>query len=229
MTKKKRTTGSKATPTAKVAPVKKPSSAVWIIGGAAILVVVAIVALSGRGSGTGAGAGAGAPAASGASADEQKYIGRLLPAGYEAPKVADLALYPETVKMTDITATDDGEKLSVPVSDITTSKIVKFEYAKAGSRALPLIAYVKPSGKLFVAVSFCPPCEGEGQRIEAPGILVCESCGTKRDLEQGVGISGACKLYPLDELPVTVAGDRISIDKTVLDNWTAQPKDRPIG
>lgn len=224
---KKKHTAPKATPkaAAKSAPPKNNRTLMLTIAGVAVLVVVG-VSLLGKSGGAGT---AGTTAAGGVPPEEQKYIGRLLPAAYQEPKVADIAVYAETVSMTNITATDDGTKLSVPVSDITTNKIVKFEYAKPGARALPLIAYVKPSGKLFVAVSFCPPCEGEGQRIEAPGILVCESCGTKRDLEQGVGISGACKLYPLDELPVTVAGDRISIDKTVLDNWTAQPKDRPIG
>lgn len=223
MTKKRKSAAPKAAPAAKPAPAKKSRSTVWIIGGVVLLAVVGMVSLSGTGSGTGGGGVAGI------SAEEQKYIGRLLPAGYQEPKVADLALYAETVKMTDITATDDGTTLSVPISDIVAKKIVKFDYAKPGERALPLIAYVKPSGKLFVAVSFCPPCEGEGQRIEPDGTLVCESCGTKRDLEKGVGLSGACKLYPLDELPVTVAGDRIVVEKAILDSWTAQPKDRPIG
>jgi hypothetical protein len=226
MSKKKHTV-QKATPkaAAKSAPPNNNRTLMLIIAGVAVLVVVG-VSLLGK---SGAAGTAGTTAAGGVPPEEQKYIGRLLPAGYQEPKVADLAVYAETVSMTNITVTDDGTKVSVPVGDITKNKIVKFEYAKPGARALPLMAYVKPSGKLFVAVSFCPPCEGEGQRIEAPGVLVCESCGTKRDLEQGVGISGACKLYPLDELPVTVAGDRISIDKAVLDSWTAQPKDRQIG
>lgn len=227
MSKKKKHTAQKSTPKAAVKPAtpKKNRTVMWIVAGVALLVLVG-VSLSGR---SGTSGTAGSTVAGGVPPEEQKYIGRLLPVGYQEPRVADIAVYAETVKMTDVTATDDGTRLSVPVSDITTNKIVKFEYAKAGARALPLMAYVKPSGRLFVAVSFCPPCEGEGQRIEAPGTLVCESCGTKRDLEQGVGISGACKLYPLDELPVTVTGDRITIDKTVLDGWTAQPKDRQIG
>ncbi|HEX9093596.1 MAG TPA: Fe-S-containing protein [Coriobacteriia bacterium] len=240
MTRKRKSAASNAAPRPVAKPGSKPASKpasksaskpappkgnrkmVWIVAGAALLLVIGVASLSGKGWGTGG-------ATSGISPDEAKYMGRFLPAGYQEPKLADVAVYTSPVTMTDITATDDGTKLSVPVGDVTTNKIVKFEYARPGARAIPLLAYVKPSGKLFVAVSFCPPCEGEGQRIEPDGTLVCASCGTKRDLEQGVGLSGACKLYPLDELPVTVAADRISVDKAILDGWTAQPKDRPIG
>ena len=49
------------------------------------------------------------------------------------------------------------------------------------------------------------------------------------DPETGIGISGACKLYPLDELPAKIQGDRIVVDRTVLDNWTVQPTDRQVG
>lgn len=228
MTKKKHTPPKSAQksvskPAPRSAPAKKNRTVMLVLAGVGVLAVVAFASLSGKG-GT-----ASSTSAAAAPAEEQKYIGRLLPAAYQEPKVADIVVYTDTVAMTNVTAKDEGAKLSVAVGDVTANKIVKFEYAKAGGRPLPLMAYVKPSGKLFVAVSFCPPCEGEGQRIEAPGTLVCESCGTKRDLEQGIGISGACKLYPLDELPVTVVGDRINIDKSVLDSWTAQPKDRQIG
>jgi hypothetical protein len=84
-------------------------------------------------------------------------------------------------------------------------------------------------GELFVGVSYCPPCEGEGQRIESDGTLTCEACGTKRNLETNEGISGACRLYPLDEVPSAVSGDLITLDTTVLETWIAQPLDRPIG
>ena len=223
MTKKRKSVPQKPAQPAKAVPAKRGRGVLWILAGLAVVVVIAIVALSGKGWGSSAGGVASA------SPDEQKYIGRLLPAGYQEPKVADLALYSEAVSMTDIKAADEGRALSVAVGDVTANKIVKFEYAKPGGRPLPLIAYVKSSGKLFVAVSFCPPCEGEGQRIEPDGTVTCESCGTKRNIESGVGLSGTCKLYPLDEVPATVAGGKIGIEKAVLDKWTPQPLDRKIG
>lgn len=164
-----------------------------------------------------------------APADEQKYIGRLLPADHQEPVVAAAAKYTTTVKMTTLTAAQEETQIVVPVADVVADKIVYFEYQKSADEVIPLLAYVKPSGKLFVGVSYCPPCEGEGQRLEADGTLTCESCGTKRDLESGVGLSGACKLYPIDELATTVAGGNIVLDKSALDGWTAQPLDRKVG
>jgi nitrite reductase/ring-hydroxylating ferredoxin subunit len=112
---------------------------------------------------------------------------------------------------------------------VSANKIVSFEYAKSDAEKIPMVAYIRPSGKLFVGVSYCVPCKGTGQDIGSDGTLTCQTCGTKRDLESGVGISGACKLYPLDELPVKVQGDRVVVDKPALDNWTVQPTDRQIG
>jgi len=131
--------------------------------------------------------------------------------------------------MTDVTAESKGTKVTVPLADIQKNKIVYFEYAKAGGEAIPMVAYIKPSGKLFVGVSFCIPCKGKKQFVDADGTLTCASCGTKRDLETGVGISGACKLYPLDEIASTIAGDKLVIEKSALDKWTPQPTDRPVG
>jgi len=228
MTKKKQhaaQASSKKAPAPKKAPAaakapapKKTNSKTLLIAGAGVaILIVALVALANVKTG------------SGAPPEEQKYIGRLLPAGYQEPKLGNLAVYPSTVKMTNVTAADAGKQISVPIKDIVSDKIVYWEYKKPGSAAIPMIAYLKVSGKVFVAVSFCPPCEGKGQRIEPDLTLTCETCGTKRNLESGVGISGACKLYPLDELPSKVVGGNLVLDKSVIDGWTPQPKDRKIG
>lgn len=165
-----------------------------------------------------------------ASAEEAKYIGRLLPDGYQEPTVAEATRYTLTVEMTELAATVTDTQVSVPVGDVAGAKIALFQYQPAGAtQSLPLIAYVKPSGKLFVGVSFCPPCQGEWQTIQADGTLTCNSCGTKRDLETMVGISGSCKLYPLDELPVTIVDGNITVDRSVIDSWTPQPLDRQVG
>lgn len=165
-----------------------------------------------------------------APAEEQKYIGRFLPAGFAEAEVASATPINATRKMTPITATADAKGgLTVKVADVVSNGIVSFSYPKAGGSPIPMIAYVKPSGKLFVGVSYCVPCQGIGQRFETDGTLTCESCGTKRDPETGVGLSGACRLYPLDELPVTVSNGVIMIDKAALDGWTVQPQDRKVG
>jgi hypothetical protein len=222
MTKKKSGPAKPPQPAKKPAPpVKKSNTKLWLIVGAVAVVAVVglVVAVANGGSGSGGGV----------SAAEKKYLGRLLPAGFQEASVAQFAPYTSSVGMTPVTAADEGGNLTLKLDDVTSKKIVSFEYAKPGGQPIPLLAYVKPSGKLFVGVNFCPPCQGKGQRIEADGTLTCETCGTKRNPESQAGISGACKLYPLDELPATVAGGKITIAKSAIDGWTAQPLDRPIG
>ena len=204
---------------------QKPGSAkLWIAGVATIAAVIVIVVLMSGGSGGGSGKGA-----SNAPADEAKYIGRLLPAGYAEPKPLKRAIYTSTIKQTDVTATDAGAQISVPVSEVTDKKIVSFAYNKPNSDPIPMLAYVKPSGKIFVGVNYCIPCKGQGQRIEPDQTLTCETCGTKRNLETQIGVSGACKLYPLDEIPSKIVGGNLVIDKAAMDSWTPQPLDRPVG
>jgi Membrane iron-sulfur containing protein FtrD-like len=210
----------KTTSAAKPAPPRKANTKAVLIAGAGIVLLIAVFAAL---SNVKPNAGGGAPP------EEQKYIGRFLPAGYQEPKLAEVVVYPTATQMTTVKATDSGKQLSVPVKDIVGDKIVYWEYKKPGSAPIPMLAYLKVSGKLFVGVSFCPPCEGKGQRIEPDLTLTCETCGTKRNLETGVGISGACKLYPTDEMPSKVVGGNVVIDKSVIDGWTPQPKDRKIG
>lgn len=200
-------------------PKRKNNKLLWIVGAA---VVVAVLGLWVANS-------AGQKSASAAPPEEQKYIGRLLPANYREPSVSGIQAYASTIKMTNLTAEVSGAQVSIPVDKLVADKIVYFEAKNAAGEQIPLVAYVKPSGKLFVGVSYCPPCRGKGQRIEAGGILTCETCGTKRNLETGIGLSGACRLYPLDELPATVANGKVSIQKSSIDSWSPQPLDRPTG
>jgi hypothetical protein len=199
----------------------KPNRLPWIVAGVLVVGVVAALIFTG-GSG-------GSKSAFGVPADEAKYMGRLLPASYQEPSVAGAQTYTSTVKMTDVKPDITGTQIAVPTDAVVSNKLVYFEYPKTGGDAIPLIAYVKPSGKLFVGVSFCPPCKGKGQTIEADFTLTCATCGTKRTLETGVGVSGACKRYPLDEVAATIVGGKIVVDKAALDKWTPQPLDRPVG
>lgn len=234
MSKKKTSPGGKsasgksaksksATPNATASTARaKKSPLIWIIAAVVLLGgIFGAVALLGSGS------KGGAPA--GIDPAEAKYIGRLLPADYEEPKLADIVVYTETTPMTDAAFNDAGDTLELDTALVTEKRNVYAEYTRADGKKIPVMAYLKPSGKLFVGISFCPPCEGERQRIETDGTLTCESCGTKRTLETGVGISGTCKLYPLDELPVTVKDGKIAIEKSLFENWVAQPLDRPVG
>ena len=201
---------------------KSNSRTLWIVAAVVVLVLGVIWAASGN-------KGGGAQKANAAPPEEQKYIGRLLPAGYEEPKIAGIQAYATTIKMTNVQAAQTDAGVSIASDQLVADKIVYFEYKKSSGETIPMVAYIKPSGKLFVGVSFCPPCQGKGQRIEAGGILVCETCGTARNMETSVGLSGACRLYPLDELPATFAGGKITVDKAALEQWTPQPLDRKVG
>lgn len=214
MTKKKQAPST--APNTDAVP-KRSNKPLWIAVAAVVAVVIALFALNkGGGSGTG-GSGAIPP-------EEAKYMGRLLPAGYEEPNVGGVGA--GDAIMAPVTPTDAGDAVTVLVADVKASKIVSFDYQKESGETIPLLAYVKPSGKLFVGVNYCPPCKGLGQNLQG-GTLTCQTCGTKREPESGVGISGACKLYPVDELPAKVDGDKVVIEKAAIDKWTPQPLDRP--
>jgi len=205
---------------AKVAPKRKSNKTALIIAAVGVVAVIGILFAANQGA---------KKAAATIPADEAKYIGRYLPKDYQEPKVAEPTTYNQTITMTPVTATDDGKAVSLNTADVTNGKIVSFEVKRADGQSVPMVAYVKPSGKLFVGVSYCVPCQGTGQRIDADGTLTCETCGTKRTLETGVGLSGACKLYPLDELTASVAGGKITVQKSAIEGWQLQPKDRQVG
>lgn len=200
-----------------------------LIAGLAIVILIAgivVVATNGKGGAGGGTTGAGAPQP---TAEEARYIGRLLPASFEETSVAPPQTYTSAVQMAELTPVQTETQISIPVADVVNAKIALIQYKKPDGSSLPLMTYVKPSGKLFVGVSFCPPCQGQWQTIQPDGTLTCNSCGTKRDLETMVGLSGACKLYPVDELPATIVNGSIVLDNAAIDAWSPQPLDRKVG
>jgi len=228
MSKKKRNPAKQAQPVKKNAPRKagrvKPIAVVC-----AIVLVFAVGAFVLARTLGGGNSSSGGTQKLTAPADEAKYIGRYLPAGYAESKVGGGGAVTSDIPMKPVVAATGADGLTVALSDVTAARNVSFEYKKADGSTIPLMAYVKPSGKLFVGVSYCVPCKGAGQTLTADGKLTCDSCGTKRDPESGIGISGTCKLYPLDELPAKVVGGKIVVDKAALEGWTEQPLDRKVG
>lgn len=208
----------------KPAPKQANSSLLWI-GVALIVALIGGIAWANNAKTKNAGLNAGGSGA--VPPEEAKYIGRLLPAGFQEAAVKPVT-YAGLTDMTTVKATADPAGLSISAAELGAKKIVYFEYKRADG-AIPMIAYVKPSGKVFVGVSYCLPCKSTKQYVDADGTLTCTSCGTKRDLETAVGISGSCKLYPLDEIPAKVVGGKLVIDKGTLDTWSPQPMDRKVG
>ena len=205
------------------APAKNSGrKSVWIVTAVAVAAVVVGVLIA-------SGGGSQEVATLTADPAEAKYIGRYLPAGYVEPAVSEGGPVTADIPMAAIEAESSDTGLSISLSEVVSKRNVGFTYTKADGTPVALIAFVKPSGKLSVAVSFCPPCRGISHTMTTDGAMTCDACGTKRDAETGIGISGSCRLYPMDELPVTVSGDEITIDNAVLENWTEQPLDRQVG
>lgn len=216
------TSGGKKPSTGKNSAPAKKNNVGLIIGLAVAAVVVVGLFIAGGG-------GADKASALTPTPEEAKYLGRYLPAGYEEPNVGKVGVVSSDTKMVPIAASQTASSTTIPVSELTSKRVVGFTYTKADGTPIALISYVKPSGKVVVAVSYCVPCQGTSHTLTTDGALTCDSCGTKRDAETGVGLSGACKLYPLDEMPATVQGDRIVIDNAALDGWQQQPTDRKVG
>ncbi len=111
-----------------------------------------------------------------------------------------------------------GGKVTISVDEVKTKKIVAWDY-KSGNKTIPLMAYVTPSGALKIAVRECEPCNGFSFHIEGNQI-VCDTCGTRWDLETSRGISGGCQGYPPQVLPSSIAGGKITVDESRVASWT---------
>jgi len=201
---------------------KKSNRSIHIYAGVAIvLVVAAIVVYLGASN-----------SAKTAQIDprEAKYIGRFLPQGYEPAKLTEPIKYDTGIEMTTIKPEIKGGKILINVGDVISKRLVYFEYKRPGDgQVISMMAYIKPSGKLFTGVSMCPPCQSKYHYFDVDGALTCKSCDTKRDPETQAGISGACRLYPADEIAHKLVGDKIEIAESDMAKWAPQPIDRPVG
>ncbi|NCO66188.1 MAG: hypothetical protein COW32_00785 [Candidatus Aquicultor secundus] len=201
---------------------KGPSKSIYVVIAAVAILVMVGIGFYMRSSS--------APVVAQADPREAKYIGRYLPSGYDEVKLTEPIKFDKRIDMTDISPQVQGGNIVITVGDIISNRIVYFEYTRPSDKQIiSMMAYIKPSGKLFTGVSLCPPCQAKRQYYDVDGLLTCGSCGTKRDPETQVGISGACKLYPFDEIAHKLVGDKIQIAESDLAKWKPQPLDRPVG
>lgn len=113
-----------------------------------------------------------------------------------------------------------GGTITVPLSEIKEKRLVGFAYQGQG-KSLPLLAYLAPSGKVVTAVSMCEPCNSTTFHIEGTE-LVCNTCGTRWDLENLRGLAGGCQAYPPDAFPNSLSGERVVVQETSVASW--QPR-----
>ncbi len=115
------------------------------------------------------------------------------------------------------TASTEGSRVGISVQEVREKKLVYWDY-KDGNKTTPLIAYLAPSGAVKVAIRMCEPCNGYAFRVEGNQI-VCNTCGTRWDLESSKGLSGGCQAYPPEVLPSTIADGKITVDEAKVSEW----------
>lgn len=134
------------------------------------------------------------------------------------PKVSEKVDYTgQTVRMTDIQAKVEKEKIFIPLDVVKEKKMVYFQYEGNGV-IIPLLAYITQTGRVVTAVSMCEPCRSTRFHINDKKI-VCNACATEWNLETLKGIQGGCLNYPPDVIPSTIEGDQIRIDEKIVTQW----------
>lgn len=115
------------------------------------------------------------------------------------------------------TAAREGGKVSILAQEVTEKKLVAWDY-KEGSKTVPLLAYTTPSGALKLASRMCEPCNSTSFHVEGTQ-LVCNSCGSRWELENSKGVSGGCLTYPPEVFPSSVVDGKLSVDEQAVAKW----------
>ena len=122
-----------------------------------------------------------------------------------------------TVAMTPVDAVTGNGVLEIPLEVVKEKKLVSFSYVNKENQ-LPLMAYITSKGILITAVSMCEPCRSTKFHIEGTN-MVCNTCGTRWDLESLNGISGGCLTYPPDAIGHVIQDGKVKIKETDILNW----------
>jgi len=129
------------------------------------------------------------------------------------PTVAPAAKPSGPVDAKWIDAQVNGDKVSVPVSEIEKNWNTRFKLQTAGGDIVTM-AY-KLDGVISVRASICPPCRSQGFTLTGD-ILVCDTCGTRFKASTGEGVSGACVKYPKASVSYTISDGNVVMNKADL-------------
>jgi nitrite reductase/ring-hydroxylating ferredoxin subunit len=113
------------------------------------------------------------------------------------------------VNPTWITAQQDGDTISIPVSDLDSGKMLHFQVAYQ-TADIAFMAY-KLDGDYYVRANVCPPCRSIGFSLDGDN-LVCDTCRSRFEARTGKGISGACVNYPKDDVAYEVSGASLAME-----------------
>ena len=108
-----------------------------------------------------------------------------------------------------------SDTVSIPVSEIENKKIIHFN-VNTSEGNIAFMAY-KVGDNTYVRSNICPPCRSIGFSSQG-STLVCDTCSTTFNAQNGTGIAGACVAYPKASVPYTTASGNMVMTKTDLVN-----------
>lgn len=146
------------------------------------------------------------------TSDETNYYGE--------PVAESRSYIGQVISMTSITPEVKEDKVIFPLEEVDSNNIVYFELENDQGELVPIMAYLTPTGRLFVGSSMCEPCRG--QKFSLAGeTLVCDTCKTTYNIETHEFLSGAAvcgELPPVNMNPVIENGN-IVFDYSEVLQW----------
>ncbi len=146
------------------------------------------------------------------------------PTDYFGEVVAEPRSYEGRIrKMTELVPELNGERIELPFHKIDRHDIVYFEIENENGFAVPVMAYITPTGRLFVGVSLCEGCGGRRYAL-AGDTLLSENCRTIFKIEDHRFIRGSrrCRDYPPQLLDWSLEEDTLVIPREEVLGW--QPR-----
>jgi hypothetical protein len=124
------------------------------------------------------------------------------------------------ISMTKVEPVIENSEIKISFADVDQNNIVFFEAENDEGTVVPLMAYITPTGRLFVGSSMCEPCRGRTFSL-AGETLVCDTCRTTYTIEEHKFISGAvaCGSYPPVNMNGRIEGGFVVIDQAEVLNW----------
>lgn len=136
------------------------------------------------------------------------------------PVVRERSYIGELISMTKIEYQDKNDSIVIDLKVVDENNIVYFESENKDNEIVPMMAYITPTGRLFVGSSLCEPCRGTTFSL-AGETLFCDTCKTTYNIENHEFISGAkiCGTYPPVNMKAEVIDGQIVISKDEILKW----------
>lgn len=106
-----------------------------------------------------------------------------------------------------------GNIVTIPVQVIDENVNTHFK-VNTETGEIAVMAY-KLGDDIIVRSNVCPPCGSIGFSLDNE-VLVCDSCRTRFDANNGEGIQGSCVAYPKENIPYTISDGNLVMDLDVI-------------